>query len=84
MLKVERDLIIDKYTGKERKVTYQDIKNNHDDWINPTDFLPADFDIVSLKIKNRIRIVPGWSIGNGWDGLRLRSKDEVIGWKNDL
>ncbi len=78
MMKVGRDYI--KVGEKERKFAYRDIKFDPDGWADATKFLPADYDLMYLKIKNK-KSAAGWSVGSKWDGLKLAPEDEILYWK---
>lgn len=63
-----------------RYVTYADIKYDLDGWVDSQKFLPADYDLVYLKIKDKPTKF-GWIVGKRWDGLRVLNEDEVLYWK---
>lgn len=44
------------------------------------EYLPDDYDIMYLKIKNKPSS-HGWISGNNWDGLKIKPDDEVLYWK---
>lgn len=78
-IKVVRDVVKDQKTGKNRKVTYRDVKYDADKWVDAKFFLPADFDLVHLKTKDKT--YSGWAMGNKWDGLKHKLDSEVFYWK---
>lgn len=65
---------------KEKPTYYRDVKADIDGWVDAKVYLPADFDLVYMKIKGKPTIV-GWSVGKEWIGLRLKDDDEVLYWK---
>lgn len=77
-LKVKRDL----FEGaiKPRYWTYKDVKYDEDGWADANKYLPADYDLVYLKIEDQ-PCVCGWSAGNSWDGLQVKKEDKVLFWK---
>ena len=79
MLKVARDYI-ELAEGKRRKVSYKDVRFDKDKWANAKSYLPADYDLVYMRLDSDITIA-GWSNGNSWEGLRLRENDHVLYWK---
>jgi hypothetical protein len=46
-------------------------------------YLPADFDLVYLRLE-RERTIPGWISGTNWDAIRLKSTDKVLYWKRKM
>lgn len=81
VMKVGVDRIFDAKKCKERKFSYFDIKYDPDKWADASKFLPADFDLVNLKILNRKKYVPAWSNGDKWDGANFRQGYKVLYWK---
>jgi hypothetical protein len=81
MLKVGKDFVFDKKKGKGRGFLYDDVQYDSDQWADAKKYLPADFDLLYLKIENHPRIIPGWSIGKKWDGLDMQEKYIVTHWK---
>ncbi len=78
-MKVGRD---DIYTPSKRKFAYRDIKLDPDGWADVNQYLPADFDLLLMKMSDGT-IKPGWRIGNDWDGIRLNPLVQVIAWKKN-
>lgn len=76
MKKVGKSLVEE--TGKV--LSYRTVKMDIDGWVNAKEYLPDDYDIMYLKIKDR-QSTHGWISGNKWDGLRIRPDDEVLYWK---
>lgn len=81
VMKVGVDLIFDAKKGKKRKFSYFDIHYDADKWVDVSKFLPADFDLVNLKILNRQKEVPAWANGDKWDGANFRHGYKVLHWK---
>ena len=80
MIKVG-NLIFDTKKNEERKANYRDVKYDADKWVDATKFLPADFDLVYLKVFGRERDVAGWINGDKWDGLNFKPEYKVLQWK---
>lgn len=78
MKKVGKDKI--QVGEKLRKLAYRDISFDNDGWVDAKEYVPTDYDIVFLNIKNK-KISCGWSIGLKWYGLNLKEDDEVLYWK---
>jgi hypothetical protein len=36
--------------------------------------------LVQMKIKGK-KSIPGWCVGNKWEGIYIAENDEVIAWK---
>ncbi len=64
---------------KKRKFSYQDVQYDEDKWVGAKKFLPADFDLLFMKTKDKT--YPGWSVGKKWDGLNVPENLEVLYWK---
>lgn len=64
--------------GKKNR-RYSDVIFDSHGFADAAHFLPADFDLCTLKTDIRIR--HGWHTGTIWDGLRLGEKEKVISWK---
>lgn len=77
--KVSRIVVFDKKLGKKRKFSYRDVIYDADMWVDAKKFLPADYDLMWLKTKEKT--YPGWSVGTLWDGLNIQPEIEVIYWK---
>lgn len=71
-----------KADGKKTTVnfTYDDVKCDIDGWADSKEFMPGDFDLCELKIKDK-KSKPGWATGQKFDGLNIQSDDEVLYWK---
>jgi len=80
-LKVARDVVkyIKNGEEKKRKLSYRDVKFDPDGWSDAKLFLPADFDLVFIKTKEKT--YSGWSTGSKWDGLKHKLDSEVLYWK---
>lgn len=83
MLKVGRDVVVDKKSGKERKAQYRDVQFDPGGWTDATKFLPCDFDLVNVKTKGK-KTTAAWSNGNKWDGLRVEDQDEILYWSRAI
>lgn len=59
---------------------YSDAHHDEDGWVDAKKFMPIDFDLCFLKIKDK-KSCMGWSSGTVWDGLKLAKDDEVLYWK---
>lgn len=73
-----------KVNAKGQPVTlyysYMDVKFDEDGWADTKEFIPADFDLCYLKIKDK-KTKSGWANGLKWDGLNVDPDDEVLYWK---
>jgi hypothetical protein len=78
ILKVGRDKIDDGM--KIRNVTYKDVRYDEDGWADAKRFIPADYDLVYLKIEGE-PTTSGWSTGNNWDGLQIKEEHNILYWK---
>lgn len=66
---------------RDRKFSYKNILYDENGWADAKKYIPEDFDLVSLKVKDKEPIFYGWSIGKNWDGYKIQREDEVIAWK---
>ncbi len=63
-------------------LTYEDIKHlTVDGWINAKKYTPYPYDLVIVKLKNKIRETNAWYDGTKWCGLRLKKEDIIERWK---
>ena len=54
-------------------------KIENDLWIDPKEKKPIQYDLVDVKtLRGDFK---GWWTGNYWDGLRIKSTDQIVGWK---
>ena len=79
MMKVGKDIIVDKKTNKIRKLSYRDVEYGIDAWVDANKYLPADFELLYLKIDNSIYC--GWLNGTKWDGKMVNEKHKINYWK---
>lgn len=79
MIKVGKSRLPGKSGKKERFATYKDIEYIFDDWVDAKKFIPMDFDIVTLRSKDKE--FKGWSVGMSWDGYRHTGKEEILQWR---
>ena len=70
------------YKGNEvvENYTYSDAKCDEDGWVDAKNFMPMDFDLCQLKVKDK-KIRVGWNCGSIWDGLKVAHDEEVLYWK---
>ena len=80
MRKVGKDIVINKKTNKKRKFSYTDVKYDDEKWADASEYLPADFDLVFLRIQDK-PITSGWINGIKWEGLKVIEADKVLYWK---
>lgn len=59
---------------------YEDVPTDLNDWVDATQFLPADCDLVMVQIENR-KPFPGWYTCGEWHGARLKKTDKVLYWR---
>ncbi len=76
MMKVGRDKLDE--TGKT--LSYRTVKTDFDGWVDAKHYLPADYDLMYLKIKDK-KSSHGWVVGTKWDGLKIEQGDQVLYWK---
>jgi len=81
MMKVGVDKI--KIGEKKRKFSYCNVKYDRNGWADASKYLPADYDLLFLKMKDG-EIISGWSYGNKWDGLNLKVDHEVQYWMKNV
>ena len=83
----EKKSKINPITGKLNHIkvlyTYNDVEYDIDGWADCMKYLPADFDLVYLRLE-RERTIPGWISGTNWDAIRLKSTDKVLYWKRKM
>lgn len=65
------------------RFSYRDVVYDDDDWADASRFLPADYDMMSLKLDTG-RKIPGWIQGNQWEALRLKPGNQVLFWKRTM
>jgi hypothetical protein len=61
--------------------SYHQVTKDEDGWVDASLFLPADYDLLYLKIKGKKGTIRGWISGHEWDGLKYKSGDVVELWK---
>lgn len=69
-----------KPSGKKR-YSYKDVVHAENGWVNARLYLPADYDLMAVKVKGRNSILSGWCVGRNWEGGTLENQDEVLFWK---
>jgi len=84
MFKVGKDVIYDHKKRKKRNFLYDDVIYDNDQWADAKKYLPADYDLLYLKIENHPRILPGWSVGKKWDGLDIKQDYKITHWKYQI
>ncbi len=84
MMKVGKDVIYDHKKRKKRSFLYDDVEYDNDKWADATKYLPADYDLMYLKIEGRWRPLTGWSVGKKWDGLDINSNFKITHWKYQI
>lgn len=70
------------YKGSKNPFTYKYVKTDEDGWTTTDKFLPRAYDLVYLKIEDRIKM--GWYNGNSWDGYKIKPKDKPYYWKRKI
>ena len=66
--------------GMPKENTYSKVEFDKDGWADASKFIPRDFDLCELKLKDR-KARPGWALGPNWDGLNMKPEFEVLYWK---
>lgn len=67
------------------KFTYNHVRFDKNGWADAKKYLPADFDLVQMKVlrDGRERTYNGWINGEKWEAVRQRERDEVLFWKQN-
>ena len=71
------------YSRIGRVFAYRDVKSDEDGWVSPDQFLPEEFEIMSIQTEEG-KIKKGWFSGLAWDGSRVKRTDKIIKWRRDL
>ena len=58
---------------------YSDVPVDKDEWASVEDGLPLPFDLVHMKIGDKI--VNGWWTGQDWYSVRMKKDSKVERWK---
>jgi hypothetical protein len=66
--------------SKEKQYFYRNVDYDAEGWADAKKWLPADYDLVYMKIRGKPTIV-GWSVGKEWLGLRLKDGDVITSWR---
>lgn len=69
-----------KVGSNKRLLTYKKVPCVKGEWVDANKYLPNDFDLLLLKIKDK-PIISGWCVGKKWDGLKYKRGDIVTHWK---
>lgn len=69
--------------GVDKTANYKTILYDSDGWVDAKKYMPADYELCLLKIKDK-KTQPGWASGLKWDGLRIKEEDEVLYWKRQF
>ena len=64
----------------EKEYGYKDVLYDRDGFANVKHYLPKEYDLCLLKLKDKKKFKMGYHTGMTWDGLKLFTTDEVIGW----
>jgi hypothetical protein len=68
-------------TGKSFLIKYSDVPKDKAQWVTDPLYLPITGDMMTLRIKDRIKELPGWWDGRKWQGLRIKSHYKITAWK---
>jgi len=71
-----------KKVGLDLTLSYWNIPADEDGWVDAKQYLPADYDLCFLKLKDK-KSRFGWSSGFSWDGLNITKEDEILYWKKE-
>ena len=66
---------------KFKSFAYNQVDYDEDGWADVNKFLPADHDLVTVKVEGDKQPFAAWISGTEWDGIRLRKRDKIIAWK---
>ena len=72
-----------KQEGKTKLFTYNHVTFDKYRWADAEKYLPEDFDLVHMKLSSG-KIIPGWSNGRVWEGIRLKPEHEVKAWRRQF
>lgn len=67
------------YPGNKNPFSYKYVQPEENGWISVKKFMPRNFDLVYLKMEDKIK--EGWYTGLGWYGYKIIPTDEPIYWK---
>jgi hypothetical protein len=76
-----------KYLDKDKKwkkCQYNMFEYDEDGWADASRFLPLDFDLCNVKVKDKPKTYSGWHTANYWDGLNIKKDDVILYWKKVL
>ena len=69
---------------KESKIReyllYCDCPKDNKGFVDPSLYLPADYDLCDLMLFSG-KEIKGWWTGTSWYGLRLKNKDIIKKWR---
>lgn len=67
--------------GKFYAVEFEnkDVRPEKNGWVDVKKYLPEDGELVDVRIGRKV--IPAWTSGNKWFGLKLKEKDVVKYWK---
>jgi hypothetical protein len=65
--------------GRKHLFAYSMVEYDKDGWVDCDNFLPLDYDLVYMKLDNKILV--GWRRDHKWDGLHYRNREMVYMWK---
>lgn len=80
---VGRTRIRNPKTKKLDVCKYSDVPVDINDWVTDLKYLPIYFDMVEVRIKDKVKTVPAWFDGAVWQGLRLRQGNVITAWKRN-
>ncbi len=69
-----------KKVGATKGVTYLSVEKDRDGYVDARKYIPVDFDICTLKIKDK-KEKPGWAVKMKFYGMRIDPEDEILAWK---
>lgn len=69
--------------GTKGNILYKQIPCDQFGWIDANVCLPADYELMHLKVHGKKNTV-GWCVGRNWDGRVLESEDVVTHWKRNM
>lgn len=72
-----------KKKGSKKCYSYMDVKTDYDGWVDSTQYLPVDYDLVYVRVNNgiNVRTKVGWYTGYEFDGLHLKDNEKIEYWK---
>jgi hypothetical protein len=79
-LQVGKDYYESSGSKKKKVFANAQVLFDCDGWADVNRFLPRDFELVKVLLKNN-KMKNGWFNISRWDGLKILPTDEVVAWR---